>query len=465
MINTSYTTTSSYQSAFSSAMQAPSYSTLINTVLYSKSLNTDEKKCYQQMIDCVEQFGINNDQELFKAAGYCFDTSFSTKIRNIVSVEDYANIMCIDLEDDTLDVSLAKDRPGVFLLSHTNNPSVYFLKENSSGGSLVYYDTQTDQFIDISQLKLSGSDKLVVLNKNRMPVPDAYFATHTPKTAISGQFYHEKQEMGKCAIHACHAFLGYPVINDTALSLFKLENLTCMAFKSLIGNKLSTLPLGQVQFILDQTRFRLAQTGECKAESSNDIGEILMVLKQMASHGAIDSKYTHLNSFEIHKNALQFLTAILPMPWKEKDLSSLFKTLEQEFQKLDKDYQENQNTLQTLREQALQMNNNGDGWQTNNPQYNEIMLEMELLAKNERLRNTYADTIEGFKRLQKLLKEGDRLIIGSLSASHFYAMRKCENGAWAVIDSLLDDQQQVESPLEWLFTKFNAGYQFIALGD
>ncbi len=431
---------------------------------HSALLSKTEKKYYKQMIDCVEQFGRDNDPELFKAAGYCFDTNFGSHTRNMLTVSYYLNVMA----EDQLNADLAKDRPGFFLI--TQSCQVYFFK--NEGEKLFYYNSETDQFKDSSTFSTQDDDKLVVLNKTALIKPETFFSTPTPIKPINNKFYHEKQDLGKCGIHATHAFLGYPVINENQFSLLKLEEFTNQAIQSrtkqiLLRHEKGMLPLSeQTAFYPDNIRFSLAQTESCRAESGNDAYEILNLLKSMASQGLIEKKYENLSIHTYFLGNLKEEVAKL-----EENLAQLeVKSPQLEIDDcLDSAFIGNESILQqlvkTIDEKLAPIQENINRWtkesedKVKQDSKNGPYLSSETIALLNKLdpyqiilltKNRISKTIEAVQFLKTQMENKDRLIIGSLREDHTYAFRKDEKGNWFLIDSLLSEQEPIGDPFQYL---------------
>jgi len=411
---------------------------LLTKISHSTALNEDEKKIYSQMIHCVADYGIDNDFELFLSSDYCFDVDFGAGCtHNIITTQNYLSIMGEDVkgtlgENDDINADyFAHDRPGFFLL--TPGKAIYLLKEGTAG-SLVYYDVQQDAFVDSSSIQISGQEKLAVLNKSTFPLPDAFFGTPTPRTPIEGKFYHEKQERAKCGIHAIHAFIGFSVVNETELSLMRLEeiaekNRDVLIEKHCLERGLSnSLSPSQIGYFQDLARFNMAQTAAFLPELGNVPEHILKILHHMADRGTIESKYKNTSVYEVN----------IPV--------SLVKYAKQ----------------------------NGYDFETEGLDIN-LMQKLidEAPAATTSMKKALVDAIQWINRLKEEFERSDRLIISSFSELHVFTMRKSDSNHWVVIDSLESTQLSLEDPFKWLLdrqksllkVKGSCSYQFITINQ
>lgn len=459
----------------------PPFAELLKDIEHSKVLNADEKRLYSQMVNCVATFGTDSDIELFNAADYAFDLDFGSDYpHNIITIKNYISMMGDELKDNlgendyiSSDI-FAHDRPGFFLL--TPNKDVYFLKEGSDA-NLLLYDPQKDVFIESHSLPISGEEKLVIPNKSTQPQMDTYFGIHTPDRPIEGKFYHEKQDSGKCVVHAAHAFLGFPVINETQLSLMKLEELNNLEWSSLIEK-----PDGQVIENLNSNRFQFVQTASIRADLGNEAHDIIMILKYLAAKGIIDKKYqdVRLYSIRIGRVAVEYALSkhlyVQGQEWNE-ELSQ--KVLEE----VKRDVESNRETLEKLDRQIENMRlenirigfNHREHHYTH-PRYQEYM-QLEIAKgpyKNLiNLKEKLEESMKTMQELRNVFEKSDRLLIASVSELHGYSMRKCENGDWIVIDSMNSEQLRVHDPLEWLTSRqmsfFHVSqyfhYEFVSLAS
>ncbi|HEY5259560.1 MAG TPA: hypothetical protein VIJ46_02850, partial [Rhabdochlamydiaceae bacterium] len=264
---------------------------LMDAVRATHVLTPLEQKLYMRMIHCAGDFGIDNDFEIFQAAGYCFDLNFGKdRTHNIITVADFLSVMGEKAkgtlgENDAISPDFfTRGRPGFFLL--TPERTVYFMKE-ACDGSMVYYNPLLNAFVDGAQIPVTGKEKLVVLNKSSHPELETYCGAPTPDQPIEGKFYHEKQDGRKCGIHALHAFLGFPIVDETLLSLLKLEMTTDATYTSYLrrGIDRSLLPRGQIDHYKNIARFRLAQTSLFQADLGNNADHLAKLLQLLVRQG------------------------------------------------------------------------------------------------------------------------------------------------------------------------------------
>jgi hypothetical protein len=444
---------------------------LLVIVKHSAILNAPEKMIYTQMIECVAQFGIGNHQELFKAANFCFDTNFGAgRDHSIITIEDYLSLMGEEVkatlgENDYISPDLfAHHRPGFFLL--TSAGSIHFLKENAEG-VLVMYDPQKDAFVESASFPTTGQEKLVVLNKSHHLVLDTYYSTPTPNQAE--KFYHEKQEDQKCGIHAIHAFLGFPVINETQLSLMKLEKITSSNFPFQIPElrwqidakvlekkeahaselDLSSISAARIAYFKDAERFKWAQTREFQADLGHHTEDLVMILKQLATQEVIEAKYGNVRMYGIN-----IVNAAVKYA-KEKKLFSEnwdIKFATSVLEKVNEDLAKTKQIIDALDQKlAIKENKYYSGQRIYiSAEYMALYEERQPYRKLEMMKKTLEQSIEAMKELEIEFERSDRLLIASGCEKHSFAMRKCENKDWVVIDSMSSEQVRVSDPLKWL---------------
>ena len=288
-----------------------STSQLLDAVRATHVLTPLEQKLYMRMIHTAGDFGIDNDFEIFQAAGYCFDLNFGKdRTHNIIAVADFLSVMGEKVkgtlgENDAISPDFfTRGRPGFFLA--TPQGTVYFIKE-ACDGSLVYYNPLLNAFADASSIPITGKEKLVVLNKSTHPAMETYCGAPTPDQPVEGKFYHEKQDGRKCGIHALHAFLGFPIVDETQLSLLKLEMTTDATYTSYLrrGVDPSLLPRGQIDHYKNIARFRLAQTSLFQADLGNNANHLLMLLQLLVRQGKIEPKYLPCRTYGIFLSRLE----------------------------------------------------------------------------------------------------------------------------------------------------------------
>lgn len=467
----------SFTSSASEAKEWPSSSILTQTIDQSKILNTEEKKFYSQMIQCVDQFGINDDFQLFIAAGYCFDTDFKSKTKNMISVAEFLSFVGenvnenLGLNNDYINANyFAHDRPGFFLLTAEQHPKVYFLREGADG-SLVYFDPNTDQFVCADSIPTKGDEKLVVLNKNKFPKEKTYFSSHTPNEPVNGSFYHEEQNSGKCAVHSCHAFLGFPAINETQLGLIKLEEIVQAEVKNHHKDpENSGWNFNSASSQLsDYIRFQHIQGGSFQADAGSNADHIATILQQMASAALIDKKYGSFTKLTMSgKHQIKFakenkIDFDNDSYWNENDLTLILEKIEERLDFLQKN-------------PALDVEIIAPKNFAQMPSFKQdyILYQISLRQDYEKLTSLKDSTVNQLKALndlKKIFQDNDRLFIASNTEVHCFAMRKAENGSWVVIDSLVKEQIKTDKPFEWLierqksFLKLKQGfnYDFLAI--
>ncbi len=435
---------------------------LIAAVTHSAVLSTLQKKFYLQMIHCVAQFGIANDRELFNAAGYCFDMNFGPDYpHNMITLQDYLAVMGDEVkatlgEIDYIDAqSFAHDRPGFFLLTPTR--TIHFLKEETSG-SLVVYNPQTDAFEDSAALPVTGQDKLVVLNKSSHPKPAAFFDIPTPDHSANGKFYHPMQEERKCAIHAAHAFIGFPAIDETVLSLLKLEMATDLTYSSEMPEDRwemdpSLLPQGQIKHYKNRARFKFAQTSFYQAELGNNQQEVILILKLMAETGTIDKKYGDARTYGLNVCDVAMTYA------KENGLYSEDQACDEGFilavlEAVNGDLAKDKTTLdaldQKIREMELLAVSLGLGRGFISVPHFQLIEERHPYDMLEGVKKRLTTSLQGIRELHKEFERSDRLLVLSDTEDHCFTLRKREDGMWVVLDSLEPEQIATAEPLKWL---------------
>jgi len=454
----------------------------------SKVLDVQQKKLYSQMIDCVARYGTENNQELFNAAGHCFDRSFGPNTcNNIITIAEYNGVMGEEKTQGTLGENdyispdfFAHDRPGFFLLTPYPVREVRFLKEKEGDkDALVLYDPKTDTFIESASMPVTGREKLVIPNRSKEPVLATFYGHPTPDVPVEGKFYHEKQDDRKCGIHAVHAFLGYPVINETQLSLMKLEEITKSTFPLEIpgrqplyfylGNRkymdasevdLSGFTPSQIAHYKNATRFRFAQTSFYQSDLGADKNDLLMILKSMAAQGIIDQKYSNARRYEINineksveyaKNKGLFLES---QAW---DIDVITRALNA----VNSELANNRSVIEDL-DQRLEKHDDAQRQHIQlNPTDSQYLTQEHWASLKEK--RPY-DTLQAIKRdlelsligmneLKNEFQRSDRLIIASDSEDHNFTMRKCENDDWVVIDSEESEQIRTSNPLKWIMER------------
>jgi len=450
-------------------------------------LEPQQKQLYLDMLQCVAQFGVDNDLELFTAVGFGFDLSFGeNQIRNIITVEDYLSIMGDKVKEtlgknDSLTVEIfARNRPGFFLL--TPDKKVYFLKEDVNE-NFEHFDPKKDEFVASAELPIGGKDKLVIPNKTTFPKPETYFATATRDKAVDGKFYHEKQQAGKCVIHAAHAFLGFAVIDDTQASLMKLEKLTTDIYPGRIteylnrsGRKaaaIAQMPKGQIAHFQKKTRFELAQAANCHVEYGNATAELMMLLKQLADDGCIDKKYKELVTYDITipkslvKHAKANQRYIDGQEWNEELLRTWLRMIENELAFF-------RNDIFALDDEIAEF---GEEPHLLPPatfkEYMKVFCLREPFTILEENKKKLKMALASLQSLRKVFEKSDRLLVVAVNELHGFALRKTEDGKWYVIDSLESQQQHLQDPYDWLLKRqmsyfLGSGYsryEFISLPD
>lgn len=433
---------------------------------HSKVLNELEKKYYSQMIECVASYGIENNLELFNAAGYCFDMHFGlpNQPNNIITIENYLAVMGEDVKKtlgENTDITsdfFAHDRPGFFILRPDGQ--IFFLKEGPDK-SLLYYNACDDSFQDSSAIEIDGKEKLVILNKTSFPLLETNYSHPTPNGPVDGKFYHEKQDGVKCTIHAVHAFLGFPVINQTQVSLSYLEKLTELCWSEHVNHPHpNSLPLGQINYYKSITRFEYAQTSLFQADLGIDTYEILKLIQLMARQGTIDNKFWRTEMYGIHIGARDIEYAIIKgfaskdQVWDE---SLTRRVIEAAREDLEKDRVQ----LDDLDFKISQLENIVKNNQLH-PRFDEYMdLSIErtpydiLEHRIERLNNT----LQGLQKLKTMFAKTDRLIVLSHNEVHCFTMRKFDENSWAVIDSLDNRQPLLNDPSSWLQERMQAFFR------
>lgn len=440
----------------------PSASDLLSAIEQSQALTQQQKKLYVQMLHCVAEWGIGNDLELFMAVDFGFDLSFGPGLtHNIITIEDYLGIMGEKVQatlgkNDSITVEIfARNRPGFFLL--TPDTQIYFVKEGVNG-AFEHYDMKKDAFVESSDLPISGREKLVIANKDTFAKPDTYVAEETP-----GKFYHEKQQASKCGIHAAHAFLGFPIIDDTKASLMKLEKLTNDTYPGQIAEYLnrrgkkasdaSLLPRGQIAYFQKKARFELAQNSNCHVELGNATAELHLLLKQLAHDGSIDKKYKEIQMSDItipgslvtYAKAKQLYTA--GQEWTEELLGKWLQAIEADLtasrterMELDDEIAQFGDEPKLLPQPAYQA-------------YMQLQLQRDHFTTLETNSEKLKTTLATLKLLQELFKNGDRLFVTAANELHSFAMRKSAEGTWYLIDSLEQEQRQIQDPFSWLLKR------------
>jgi hypothetical protein len=432
--------------AFVTALaQKPSES--VNEINQSKALSEKEKLIYKSMIDCVALYGDANDQELFKAAGFCFDLHLGFGTRNIFRIRDFVELMGETVqktlgENEVIEAGyFAHDRPGFFLIS---NGTVRFLKEGEDG-AIMLFDPHQDIWVKSSTLPTTGDEKMVVLNRDKFQPPKAYIATETRGAPAEGRFYHEEQDMGKCVIHSFHALLGYPVIHENHLSMMNLEIYTQAEVSGHLEMLKCTrgipyLPRGQLTALTERKRFEAAQTKFYQSQFGNDISSMPMFLKYLSSEGLIEDKYKNATCHKISlsdeelANNIEFSELLRQFDEKLASSQHIWEPL----------FKEMEETKQWDYEQFMRLSWNADP-------YRNLKLHRDRIEA----------TIVGLKELQEILCKGDRLMVGTLKPAHAFTLRKNESGEWHLIDSLLPDQTSIPNPFHWLIENFGYHFHFI----
>jgi hypothetical protein len=452
-------------------LSAGSADQLLAALKYSQNLSRLEQRILEQMCLCVAAYGIDNDQALFEAADHCFDVNFGgAHVRNIITVADYAAVMGEEVQEtlggtDCISADFfAHSRPGFFLLNP--DQTIYFVKEGADR-SLVYYDFRSDDFADSAQLPIQGTAKIVVLNKSTSPALATYFNTPTPLEPVDGKFYHEQQDGRKCGIHATHAFVGFPVVDETMLSLCKLEqlvNLECQQHRHRAP--------GQIAYYKSKARFEFAQSNLFQADLGNNADQMHSLLLLLASGGKIDPKYLNARTYELRlggadvEYAASHGLAVENQDWFDGGFLSTVIEI------VDKDLAKDQEVLTKLDQQMEEMRKRGvDAF---HPEYNEYvrLLDQRMPFDNLESRKERTErNLKGLAALKQACLQCDRLFVGSTTEDHCFTLRKFSNNDWIVVDSMDSDQMHVEDPFIYLITRMktffkvaqHCSYSFISL--
>ncbi len=374
---------------------------------HSKQLSSLEKKLYKQMLRCVDECGTNRPMDLFEAAGHCLDTDLGSETRNMSTIQAYADLMGDTVgntvgKNEVLDPAvLTAGRPGFFLITPPPNQQLYFLKADEKG-SFSHYDLQSDSFIPSEALPITGKELLVLPNRTDFPTPAAYVSTPTIDQKLEeGHFYHEEQELGKCAIHAIHAFIGAPVVNPNQLSLLKLEQIVESDAEH-YKDKLKTPT--QMELFKKEIRFNTAQSGCIQAELGNDEGSVTMLLKILAENGAIDSRFQEVQTFKttITSEAIRaahLSGAMQPGEALTEEHLTKLKT------EIEKELSSNQEKIDALKQALGAMEAAGTHYNSNGYLTKEYMKLFYLLEPYQKLESILAqvnDSISTFDQLKEL---------------------------------------------------------------
>lgn len=409
----------------------------------STVLSPTEKTLISKMQDAVQKYGLDNDLELFNAAGFCFDTDLGGKIRNMTQLTDYLAIVC----SPTIEPELAAGRPGLFLITPTSE--VIFIK-NEANDSLVYYDNKSDAFLDAAHYPISGQEKLVVLNRSNTPQSKTFFGTPTPNIEVNGKFYHEQQDMGKCIIHSAHAFVGQPFIDETTFSLLKLENATQIDFTHRLQCPEPKDAFLSHQTLKNQIRFDGAQSNSYVSDQGNSVYELFQHLQHLSSLGLLESKYTRLDYYDFHTsyplaNIVAFSTD----------------TLHRSFQRLEHLSQRDAQLAELYEQKLLSLEKQGqkyiNGFFT--PHYHSLSTTFEELTAAKREYDRLINTLKSLATYKEALQESDRILIAR--DRHAFTLRKNSSNQWVKIDSLIGEQTMIPDPYQWLLNEINS---YIARG-
>ena len=376
---------------------------LIQIINTSKSLSSQQKKHYLALVECTETFGIHNDMELFFAAGKCHDRLFSSSHpRNIISIENLARCfgeqIAPTLGENSLFINaqyFAENRLGFFMLVEKPRPVVYFLQKGLDD-SLEYYSPVADRFEDASSLPVTGKEKLVVLNQTEFSPPETYFGTFTPQNRVQGKFYHEIQDGLLCGIHAAHAFLGFPILNTTLLTLFNLEYYTSISVN------------------LDKRArcFELANLDWAHARAGNNANRIIYAFKCLAKEEKVPSKYGNLQmrSIEVSQDSFKFLM--------KKGISFDTDFIQAQASSLNR-VNDELLRLEEIDPQLIDLKKDVDQKCKNDPDYwgREGILLIEnnpqksLYFKLHKMKIRFENNMHSFEELKNVFKNRDRIMV------------------------------------------------------
>ncbi len=455
-------TNTDYQKEFADQKEVRSFPPIldVHALAHSSAVTQLQKKYISQVVESVHKYGMDNLLELFNACGYCFDFDFfSGATRSMITINEYLALMGEEVQPTLQKIScinadyFAHNRPGFFIL--TPQKEAFFLKE-AENESLVVYDPSQDQFVDASSFPISGNERLVILNKNQFPEPETYFATSTPDSAIDGKFYHENQtNQVLCAVHAAHAFVGFPFVNQTELSLLNLEN-TLKLQINLSDRQYSNSEIEEMRFDLAM------KTDVFQADMGNSPENIKDLLVYTSSKGLIDAKYMHVQVRSIsYSELLRGFAWNHGIYFNENTIEDFFIRINKQ---IDQMFPDLEAIFWDLKEKLIQLVKSKKDKIGNEftPEYAQLQDQIFYYADYHNIKGLADDALACLQALKKAEESQDRVMIFDSHFLHTTTVRRDENGQWTHIDSLAEEQKIIPSLMSLIVQHFKA-YNGIAL--